>query len=130
MWRFSGKNGPKGAPSGPSDVDPTRRSSENSVNRKFNFAEFYEREVRRIPIPRTPVNKLTERDGWPAGTPRTVLIVSPSVGCAAFAVSVGLLLDALVGHGEVGLPGHAVVVGHLPGRLHDVRAAETCAGAL
>src|SRR5215204_4669596 len=30
-------------------------------------------------------------------------------------VSVGFLLDALVGHGEVGLPAHAVVVGHLPG---------------
>src|SRR5829696_9048081 len=37
------------------------------------------------------------------------------MGGAAFAVSVGFLLDALVGHGEVGLPGHAVVVGHLPG---------------
>jgi len=34
---------------------------------------------------------------------------------SAFAVSVGFLLDALVGHGEVGLPGHAVVVGYLPG---------------
>ena len=37
------------------------------------------------------------------------------MGGAAFAVSVGFLLDALVGHGEVGLPGHAVVVGYLPG---------------
>jgi hypothetical protein len=27
----------------------------------------------------------------------------------------GCLCDAPVGHGEVGLPGHAVVVGHLPG---------------
>src|SRR5215216_4451014 len=52
------------------------------------------------------------------------------MGGAAFAVSVGLLLDALVGHGEVGLPGHAVVAGYLPGRLHDVRAAEPCGGAL
>ena len=52
------------------------------------------------------------------------------MGGAAFAVSVGFLLDALVGHGEVGLPGHAVVVGYLPGRLHDVRPAETCGGAL
>src|SRR5215217_1590273 len=34
-----------------------RRTSENSVNRKFNFAEFYKGEVRRIPIPRTSVNK-------------------------------------------------------------------------
>jgi hypothetical protein len=34
------------------------RTSENSVNRKFNFAEFYKGEVRRIPIPRTPVNKV------------------------------------------------------------------------
>ena len=45
-------------------------------------------------------------------------------------VFVGFLLDALVGHGEVGLPGHAVVVGHLPARLHDVRATETRGGAL
>jgi hypothetical protein len=37
------------------------------------------------------------------------------MGGAAFAVFVGFLLDALVGHGEVGLPGHAVVVGYLPG---------------
>src|ERR687889_601573 len=34
---------------------------------------------------------------------------------AVFAVSVGFLLDALVGHGEIGLPGRTVVVGHLPG---------------
>src|SRR5215213_11875618 len=34
-----------------------RRTSENSVNRKFNFAEFYKGEVRRIPIPRTSVNR-------------------------------------------------------------------------
>ena len=52
------------------------------------------------------------------------------MGGAAFAVSGGFLLDALVGHGEVGLPGHAVVAGYLPGRLHDVRAAEPCGGAL
>ena len=52
------------------------------------------------------------------------------MGGATFAVSVGFLLDALVGHGEVGLPGHAVVAGYLPGRLHDVRAAEPCGGAL
>src|SRR5215207_7468076 len=52
------------------------------------------------------------------------------MGGAAFAVSVGFLLDALVGHGEVGLPSHAVVVRHLSGRLYDVRAAETCGGAL
>ena len=37
------------------------------------------------------------------------------MGGAAFAVSVGFLLDALVGHGEVGLPAHAVILGHLPG---------------
>jgi hypothetical protein len=37
------------------------------------------------------------------------------MGGAAFAVFVGFLLDALVGHSEVGLPGHAVVVGYLPG---------------
>src|SRR5215203_1420163 len=36
----------------------------------------------------------------------------------------------LVGHGEVELPGHAVVVGYLPGRLHEVRAEETCGEAL
>src|SRR5215218_2437633 len=44
MWRFSGKNGPKGARSGPSDVDPTRRTSENSVY--ANFRESPEGELR------------------------------------------------------------------------------------
>jgi hypothetical protein len=33
------------------------RTSENSVKWKSNFREFPNDEVRRIPIPRTPVNK-------------------------------------------------------------------------
>src|SRR5829696_1943864 len=61
---------------------------------------------------------------WPCS-----LCLPPSGG-AAFVVCVGFLLDALVGHGVVGLPGHAFVMGHLPGRLHEVRAVETCCRAL
>jgi hypothetical protein len=32
------------------------RTSENSVKRKFNFVEIVKGEVRRMPLPRTPVN--------------------------------------------------------------------------
>ena len=60
---------------------------------------------------------MTADGRWPAGG-------------VAFEVSGGFLLDAPVGHGEVGLPGRAVVVGYLPGRLHDLRAAETRGEAL
>jgi hypothetical protein len=37
------------------EAEDPRRTSENPQN--ANFVEFYEREVRRIPIPRTWVNK-------------------------------------------------------------------------
>src|SRR5215204_1872249 len=85
---------------------PKRRSSQNT------------------PSPKKPRHHV--RDSWTDPHCRIGL----RMGGAAFAVFVGFLLDALVGHGEVGLPGHAVVVGHLPGRLYDVRAAEPCGGAL
>ena len=34
-----------------------RATSENARQRKFNFRELRHGEVRRIPLPRTPVNK-------------------------------------------------------------------------
>src|SRR3712207_3422958 len=95
-------------------VNITARTLENAVWAKFQ----------KKPSPKKPRHHVC--DSW--ADPRCRIVLR--MGVAAFAVSVGFLLDALVDHGEVGLPGHAVVVGYLPGRLHDVRAAETCGGAL
>jgi hypothetical protein len=82
--------------------DPTERTSEGGDCANFSERRYYE--LRRIHLPRRWVNSIEMR-----------CRMGPRMGGAAFAVFVGFLLDALVGHGEVGLPGHAVVVGHLPG---------------
>jgi hypothetical protein len=77
----------------------TPRSFENSV--MANFLEYT--------FPKKPRHNVC--DSWADPHCRIGL----RMGGSAFAVFVGFLLDALVGHGEVGLPGHAVVVGYLPG---------------